>query len=112
MDTIFIKGLSITTRIGAHEWEQQIQQRLLIDLSIPVDFQGINDELCNTLDYATLCSTITTYLENQSFKLIETVANQLAIFIKETFNIAAITITVHKPQAVKNAQSISVVSIR
>ena len=45
MDTIFIKGLSITTRIGAHEWEQQIQQRLLIDLSIPVDFKGINDEL-------------------------------------------------------------------
>lgn len=112
MDNLFIKGLSVITQIGANDWEKQVKQRLLIDISIAIDFNDCNDDLSRTLDYDKLCSTITKNLEQQSFKLIESVANHLALLIKNEFNINEVTITVHKPQAIKNAQSVSVTAVR
>lgn len=112
MDTLFIKGLNVITRIGANDWEQQIMQRLLLDISIPVDFADCEDKLERTLDYDKLCTAATQWLEQQSFQLIESVANNLALFIKNEFKLDGITITVHKPQAIKNAQSISVTATR
>ena len=112
MDNIFIKGLNVVTRIGAHNWEQQIKQRLLIDISIPFNFADCGDDLAKTLDYDHLCTATTEYLEQQSFQLIESVANNLALFIKKEFNLKEVTLTVHKPQAIKNAQSISVTATR
>lgn len=112
MDNLVIKGLSIITRIGANKWEQQVKQRLLLDISIPVDFADCNDDLAQTLDYDKLCTSATEYLEQQSFQLIESVVNELAIFLKNEFKLKEVTITVHKPQAIKNAQSISVTATR
>lgn len=112
MDTLFIKGLSVITRIGANNWEQQIMQRLLLDISIPVNFADCEDTLAKTLDYDKLCNSATQYLEQQSFQLIESVVNNLALFIKNEFKLNEVTITVHKPQAIKNAQSIAVTATR
>ena len=112
MDQITITGLSVVTQIGAHQWEQQIKQRLLIDINIPTHFESISDSLAEALDYDKLCTLATEYVEQHSFQLIETVANQLASFLKNEFKLNALTVTVHKPQAIKNAQSISVTATR
>ena len=112
MDILCIKGLNVITRIGVHDWEQSISQKLLIDFAIPVDFLACEDLLERTVDYDALCPKATQYMEKQSFQLIESVANHLAQFIKSEFNLREITVTVHKPQAVKNAQSISVTATR
>ena len=112
MDNLFIKGLQVTTRIGAHDWEQRISQRLLLDISIPLEFIDCNDELNRTIDYDKLCTAVTTYMEQHSFQLIESVVNQLAQFLKSEFHLQTMTITVYKPQAIKNAQSISVTATR
>ena len=112
MDTLVIKGLNVITTIGANTWEKQIMQRLLLDISIPVDFADCGDQLERTLDYDKLCTATTRYLEQQSFQLIESVANHLALFLKNEFKLREISITVHKPQAIKNAQSISVSATR
>lgn len=112
MDKLLITGLRVTTQIGAHIWEKQIKQRLLIDLCIPMDFADCNDQLSATLDYDKLCQLITLEMEQQSFQLIESVANHLATLIKKEFQVKELTITVHKPQAIANAQSISVTATR
>ena len=112
MDTLLIKGLSVVTRIGVNPWEQQVMQRVLLDILIPVDFADCEDSLLCTLDYDTLCTATTQYLETQSFHLIESIANNLALFLKTKFKLKNISITVHKPQAIKNAQSISVTANR
>lgn len=112
MDTLQIKGLSIMTHIGVHAWEQKILQRLLIDISIPTDFHHCNDNLANTIDYDKLCQQVTQYIESNSFQLIETVAERVADLIKQTFNIPELTISVSKPQAIKNASDIRVTITR
>ena len=108
MDMLHITALSIKTHIGIHAWEQAILQNLLFDIRIPMDFSTCNDTLENTIDYATLCQRVTTYVESNRFKLIETVAEQVAQRIKDEFKIKDITLTVSKPQAIKNAANVSV----
>lgn len=100
------------TRIGVHAWEQQILQRLYIDISIPGNFTACNDDITNTIDYDKLCQTVTAYIESHSFCLIETVADKVANLIKQEFAIPQLTVSVSKPHAIKNASDIRVTVTR
>ena len=108
MDLLQISALSVMTKIGVHAWEQKILQQLSIDLSIGTDFRECQDKLENTLDYDKLCQTITEFVSSNSFALIETVAEEIARLIKTNFKVEELSVTVHKPQAIKNAKSVSV----
>ena len=110
MDTLIIKALQVATHIGVHAWEQKIKQNLLIDISIPVDFSDCHDDLTNTIDYDALCQSVTQLVESKSFKLIETVANEVKEFIKQEFKVDKLTVAVSKPYAVVNAGTILVVT--
>ena len=109
MDTLNIKSLSVTTKIGIHAWEQRINQQLLIDITILTDFSACGDNLANTIDYDALCQTVTEFVQSQSFQLIESVANKVAQLIQQNFKVGKLTIAVSKPHAVKNAGTIQVV---
>ena len=108
MDRLEIKGLSVMTRIGVHEWEQKILQKVLIDIELPIDCTSAQETLSNTIDYNRLCQQITEYVESNRFRLIETCAEQLARHLKSEFDITKLCLKLSKPGAVKNAQNISV----
>ena len=108
MDSLHISALRIETHIGVHAWEQRILQTLLLDIKIPMDFSNCNNELTNTIDYATLCHDVTHYVESNAFILIETVAENVVKLIKDTFHIKHVSVSVSKPNAIKNAGNICV----
>lgn len=108
MDNISIKGLKISTRIGIHEWEQRIDQTLLIDLNLGLDLTNVHEEIQHTIDYALLSQIVTDYVGQKSFKLIETVANEVAQLLREQTKASQVTVTVSKPQAVRNASLVQV----
>ncbi len=108
MDMLHISALRIMTHIGVHAWEQRILQPLLLDIKIPVDLSTCNDTLANTIDYDTLSSRVTTLVESNAFILIETVAETVAEFIKKEFHIKELTLSVSKPNAIKNAGNVSI----
>lgn len=108
MDTLNVIGLRVSTKIGVHAWEQKIKQTLLIDIVITTDFSECGDDLSKTIDYDALCALVTEFVESRSFCLIEAVANSVASFIKEQFNLTSVMVTVNKPGAVKNVRSIGV----
>ena len=112
MDQLDITALSVMTKIGVHAWEQRIEQRLLIDMTIPHDFSACQDELANTVDYDHLCQQVTTFVESNQFALIETVADRVAALIKDQFKVSQLTVRVSKPHAIKNAGNVSVTVIR
>ena len=111
-DILSISALSVKTRIGVHAWEQRILQQLLLDISIPVDLTLCNNDLANTIDYDALCQNVTTFIESNAFSLIETVAEQVAQLIKDTFKVGQLTVSVSKPHAVKNAGTVRVTLTR
>lgn len=108
IDTLCISALTINTHIGVHAWEQRILQKLLLDIRIPIDLSTCNNNLKNTIDYDALCQCVTEFVESNAFTLIETVAEQVASLIKEAFNVSELTVSVSKPNAVKNAGNICV----
>ena len=107
-DNLRITALSVSTQVGIHAWEQRISQKLLLDITIPVDLSTCNNTLANTIDYDALCQQVTAFVESNAFTLIETVAEQVAQLIKEAFKITALSVTVSKPHAIQNAGNISV----
>lgn len=111
-DYLLIKGLSVSTHIGVHAWEQRILQRVLIDLTLPVDFKACDDTLSNTLDYDSICQLVSAYVESSRFQLIESLANAVALRVKEAFNVSEVTLSVSKPHAIKNAQMVTVCATR
>ncbi len=112
MDNLHIRGLTVATHIGVHAWEQQILQRLSLDITIPADFSACEDKLDKTTDYDKLCQRITHYVETNAFQLIETVADNVARLIKQEFNIEQVTVAVSKPYAIKNAADIRITVTR
>ncbi len=109
IDTLTISALQVKTRIGVYAWEQHILQPLLLDLVISLDLRACQDMLANTLDYADICANITDLIESKSFTLIETVAEEVAVFLKAKYaNITALKISVSKPKAVKNAGNVTI----
>lgn len=108
MDKLDITGLTLSTIVGVHAWEQQIRQNIFIDMTIFNDFSAIPDELSHTIDYEKLCQHVTTYVESNQFALIETIANQVAELIKTDFGVKQLTVTVSKPHAIKSTKNISV----
>lgn len=109
LDTLTIKALNVSTKIGVYAWEQRINQQLLIDISIDTDFSACQEDLTKTIDYEALCGNVTLYVESKSFQLIETVANEVADLIKKQFKVSQVTVGISKPHAIKNAGNIQVV---
>ena len=54
MDAIIIEGLKVETVVGCFNWERQIIQPLMLDLTINTSLEKASnsDELDDTLNYA------------------------------------------------------------
>jgi len=110
MDKVFIKGLSIQTTIGFFQWEKEIKQTLIIDLAMGWNTANaaINDELDKTLDYADISVAIERFANDNPVDLIETLAERLAKYLMTQYNIPWLKLSIGKPGAVHNAQTVGV----
>lgn len=114
MDIVFIKQLQINTVIGVYEWEKNIQQRLLIDLELSTDIRiaAANDDIRQALDYAIIAERIKQFVTTKPIELIETVAEQVANLLLAEFATLSVKVTVCKPDALSDAQTVGVTIIR
>lgn len=57
MDAIIIEGLKVDTVVGCFNWERQIIQPLMLDITISTSLEQASnsDELEDTLNYAEIC---------------------------------------------------------
>ncbi len=110
MDKVFIKGLSIQTTIGFFQWEKEIKQTLVIDLAMGWNTANaaLNDELDKTLDYADISVAIERFANDNPVDLIETLAERLAHYLMTQYHIPWLKLSIGKPGAVHNAQTVGV----
>lgn len=110
-DKVFIHELTVFASIGAYDWEHTIKQRLVFNIEMEWDFQRAvaedNVEFC--LNYAEVSQKIIDFVEKTPFKLVETVAYQVADLIQNEFGIPSLRIELHKPKAVAQAASVGVI---
>ncbi len=97
-DEIHIEGLEISLHIGVPEEERAAPQRLRFNLTLwPAGgMNRLGDDLERTVDYAAVCEAVKRFVELRRDKLIETMADGLALHLLEEFRIRRITIELRK----------------
>jgi 7,8-dihydroneopterin aldolase/epimerase/oxygenase len=95
---IIISELEVFYRVGVPEVERAKPQRLLLNLEIAYDFSQAAeaDDLNATIDYHSVCQRLSSFGEGREWKLIETLADDIAGMILDDFNAARVQIEVRK----------------
>ena len=98
MDTISICDLSVSYRVGVPDEERAQPQRLLITVEMEHDFSAAaaGDDLRETIDYYAVSRRLLTFGDGRSWKLIETLASDIAAMVLKNFAAHAITVEVKK----------------
>ncbi|MGL0819204.1 bifunctional dihydroneopterin aldolase/7,8-dihydroneopterin epimerase [Vibrio vulnificus] len=111
LDKVFIEQLEVITTIGVYDWEQQIKQKLVLDIEMAHDNRpaGKNDDVADALDYAQVSEAVLNHIESGRFLLVERVAEEVAELIMTQFSVPWIRIRLAKPGAVPQARAVGVV---
>lgn len=111
MDKVFIEQLEVITTIGVYDWEQEIKQKLVLDIEMAHDNRpaGKSDDVMDALDYSQVSQAVLDHIEGGRFLLVERVAEEVAELIMARFNVPWIKIRLTKPGAVAQAKGVGVV---
>jgi FolB domain-containing protein len=95
---IHISQLELMAHIGVPHQERASPQRLTINLTLWPTHDGtdFHDDINRTVNYATVCAETKKFVGTRRDKLIETLANSLALHLLELFEIRRITIELRK----------------
>ena len=95
---IHIHQLELMASIGVPEEERARPQRLTISLTLWPTGGGVdlNDDINRTVNYAAVCAETKKFVGQRRDKLIETLADALALHLLEVFEMRKITIEVRK----------------
>jgi FolB domain-containing protein len=103
-DAIIISDLEVFYRVGVPDEERATPQRLLISVEIDHDFReaAARDDLRATIDYFAVCQRLLKFGDGRSWRLIETLASEIAAMLRDEFRTAGVEVEVKKfiiPQA-------------
>ena len=111
MDALIIEGLKVDTVVGCFNWERQIIQPLMLDLTINTNLEKASesDELLDTMNYAEICEISAKVIQDKAPKLIEHAAKLVLDALFTTFPaIESIMITIRKPAIIAQANSVGI----
>ena len=98
--TVEISGLSLYTRHGVSEAEQEVGQRLLMDVSFELgDCDAtVTDRLEDTVDYAEVCEQVALAAQERSYRTLERLCAAIAERLADRFGAESIRVKAAKPE--------------
>jgi dihydroneopterin aldolase len=110
MDIVYIRDLKIPCTIGVWEWERRIKQTVIIDLEMATDVRPAakSDRLDDALDYKAVAKRVVEYVGNSEFKLVETLAENVANTVLGEFKVPWVRVRINKQGALRGATDVGV----
>ncbi|MEM6513372.1 MAG: dihydroneopterin aldolase [Pseudomonadota bacterium] len=110
MDIIFLHGLRVEAVIGIWEWEKRIRQVIEIDLDMATDIRkaAASDDVKDTLNYKAVSRRVQTFIEDNPFELVETLAERIAGIILDEFDVPWVRVKLNKPGAIRGSRDVGV----
>ena len=101
MDVIKLSGITAIGYHGVFDHERRDGQPFTIDVALHTDIRAAAaaDDLTLTAHYGELAEGVKEIITGEPVNLIETLAERIAGYVLAAFRIAAVEVTVHKPQA-------------
>lgn len=111
MDIIFLEQVKVETKLGVPDWERMLTQTIILDLDIgmPHSRGCQTDSIEDTIDYGAVVSRIRKSLNENSFKLVEALAEHVCQIILTEFGAPWVKIKVAKPNILPNLKALGVV---
>jgi 7,8-dihydroneopterin aldolase/epimerase/oxygenase len=100
LDKIYVNGMEFYGYHGVLPEETVLGQRFIVDLVTEIDLKkaGLTDDLEESISYVDLYQVSQEIVEGEPFKLIEAVAEKVAMVILEKFTkVERVTVKVIKP---------------
>jgi len=97
-DQIYIEQLEVQAHIGVPEEERASAQRLTFNLTLwPLrPLRDTGDDVQCAVNYADVCVKTKMFAESRRDKLIETMADALAVHLLEVFELRRVTVELRK----------------
>lgn len=98
MDTITLRDLEVSYHIGVPDEERVHPQRLLISVEMETDITqaATGDDLNHTINYYAVSQRLLTLGQGRSWKLIETLASDIAALVLREFGARRVHVEVKK----------------
>ena len=95
---IFITGIECYGFHGLTEAEQELGNRFQIDISLEVDISApaASDRITDAVDYRQIHAVVVDWIEKRRFKLLEAMAEGLAVEILTRFPVDSVTLRLKK----------------
>jgi len=95
-----LRGISIYTHHGVTDAEQEVGQRLEIDVSFEVpDCDAVlTDRLDDTVDYAEVCDIVALAATERSYRTLERLCHVICERLVERFGARAVRVRAAKPE--------------
>ena len=111
MDTIFLSEVKVQTKLGVPEWERMTPQTIILDIEIGYDLSRAcqSDDVNDTIDYGAVVNRVRDTLQENSFQLVEKLAEHLCQLILKEFNALNVKIKVAKPTILPGLKALGVI---
>jgi 7,8-dihydroneopterin aldolase/epimerase/oxygenase len=98
--TIEISGLSLFTHHGVSAAEQEVGQRLVLDLRLDVGESDatVTDRVEDTVDYADVCQLVALVAQQRSYRTLERLCSAIADRLLADFELEAVWVKAAKPE--------------
>ncbi len=98
--SIDITGLSVYTHHGVTAAEQEVGQRLLIDISFELEScdATVTDDLDDTVDYGAVCEQVWLAAQNRSYKTLERLCSAICDHLMNHFGVDSVMVRATKPE--------------
>jgi len=108
--TVFIKDFIIEEIIGFHNHEKIKKQKIKFNIILNIDKNIIPNEkdIKSIVDYEKITNKLSNLVKNKKYNFLETLAEDSFKEIFKDKRINSLKITIEKPEAIKNANSVGV----
>jgi 7,8-dihydroneopterin aldolase/epimerase/oxygenase len=98
--TVEISGLSLYTHHGVSEAEQEVGQRLVLDLRLDIGETDatVTDAIEDTVDYAEVCQLVALIAQQRSHKTLERLCSTIANRLLADYDLEGVWVKATKPE--------------
>ena len=98
--TVEVSGLSLYTHHGVSDAEQEVGQRLVLDLRLDVGEcdATLTDRLEDTVDYGQVCQTVALVAQQRSYRTLERLCAAVADRLLGDFEAQSVWVKATKPE--------------
>jgi 7,8-dihydroneopterin aldolase/epimerase/oxygenase len=106
-----IERLQVQAHVGVPAEERVEPQRLTLNVSFWPRIDNLHDELADTVNYSTVAKVVRDVVSRRHYKLIETLAEEIAAELLRQFAVRKVEIEVRK-FVLADAEYVSVTAVR